>query len=220
MKALQDVLAKITAYPAVPDDALCSECHRVFRGHKDYLKILSDRGLENESHLATCYCEEHKAERERERRLELARRFMFAELPHSASGQQARLFTNFTPRAETQLAWDAAQKLASAGEADFHILTLVGGVGAGKTHLLEAIGRAVIELNGWVKYCFVPDLLNALRPGGAGKIEDYLKADFLLLDDVGAEKGTEWTTEQLMLVVDKFYREGKPMAVSNESSAD
>lgn len=228
---LNDIIERITARFTIPipDEAICSECNKIRRDYKDYGRILEERQIdEGVASRATCHCVESKAEAEKQARLELVRRLLWADLPHSSNEQTFRTFANFKfrkdqPRKKAKTVMDALEsaKALAAGTTSYHVLTISGKVGSGKSHLLEAIGREVIERNRWAKYCFVPDLLNALRPGNnTGGIEDYLKADVLLLDDVGAEKETAWTDEQLMVLVDHFYREGKTLAVATNVVPD
>lgn len=111
-------------------------------------------------------------------------------------------------------------------------LTLVGGPGRGKTHLLAAIANRLLaqpESNRWPVYCVVPRLLQRLRAaygdtgtgGSAGLRDDarhyldrLIESDVLLLDDIGAEHETSWGREQLYVLLDTRYRAHRPTAIA------
>lgn len=108
-------------------------------------------------------------------------------------------------------------------------LFLHGGVGTGKTHLAVATAYDAIcrypdkfskrpgfddydpGKNGY-RFSFIPvvDLLDAIRDSYSGKKNDIIhraKADELIvLDDIGAEKPTDWVEERLYALIDLRYR--------------
>lgn len=101
---------------------------------------------------------------------------------------------------------------ASAG----HGLYLVGGVGTGKTHLAAALtNRLVSEERIPTLFVTVPELLDEMRPGGSQEtatsiLERAKGADVLVLDDLGAEKPTEWVRERLFVLINHRYRAELP----------
>lgn len=124
-------------------------------------------------------------------------------------------FKFVTPEAEA--AWQACNDLAlDFGAWPTPMLTLAGGVGTGKSHLLQGIGRIAVESGITTKYIYVPDWLEELRAtfdsqGSFSFDETYAplrEATLLLLDDLGAERQTQFTRETLGRVVDYRYREG------------
>lgn len=111
-------------------------------------------------------------------------------------------------------------------------LILYGSTGTGKTHLAVATMRYVIEQYE-VPALFVtmPALLEAERQSydglidpGAASIAVAQKADLLLLDDLGAERASEWVQEKLFALVNHRYSAGLPtIATTNlnpEATAD
>lgn len=119
-------------------------------------------------------------------------------------------------------------------------LVLSGGAGSGKTHLAVAILRELVRLckildgpKAWCgddrKGCFVsvPELLAKIRatysdPNGdeEGLIDKYASVKYLVLDDLGAEKSTEWSISTLYLIIDRRYREMLPTIVTTNLTVD
>lgn len=85
-------------------------------------------------------------------------------------------------------------------------IVLAGAVGVGKSHLAAAIVNEQLDRGGKALFCAVPALMNDLRAAVKdGKQELLLKelstVPLLALDDLGAERGTEFALEQLFLIV-------------------
>jgi len=124
-------------------------------------------------------------------------------------GYQRMRFKYYHPQNDNQVraleymqAWDASQGS----------VTLAGLPGRGKTHLAIAASFKAQNEGNTVLAIKLIDLLNILRRSydkGSGQdveIVDALKlVDVLLLDDVGAEKGSEWVQEKLYEIVDSRY---------------
>lgn len=117
-------------------------------------------------------------------------------------------------------------------------LFLIGGVGSGKTHTAwnttaawclrtdtrpHGGGQAEEYLGGGrysptVVFTRATGLLDELRPGNDGtrqRVLDYQKARLLVIDDLGAEKPSEWTCEKLYEIVDERYAQRKPLLVTS-----
>lgn len=98
-------------------------------------------------------------------------------------------------------------------------LVLIGATGCGKSHLAYAIaGRALAD--GRQVYAHtVPAMLSMLRATfGEGNFDsvfhDLCEVGLLVMDDLGAERETEWAKEQLYALVDHRYRRRLPMVVT------
>ncbi len=123
-----------------------------------------------------------------------------------------------------QEAVTAALELCSAASVPW--LVLSGPVGCGKTHLAYAVANRMAA-QGWkVRLWVVADLLDEIRglfrqaetkkelvPQQAIAEMTY-DPDVLILDDLGAEKNTDWALEELFQIIDRRYREGKALMVT------
>lgn len=97
---------------------------------------------------------------------------------------------------------------------------LVGGVGVGKTHLLARTGWHLIhgqERRGQspVRYWNWPELLEAAKGtfdgNGTNPISRALEQPWLILDDLGAERPTDFALDALARVVEYRYRNELPL---------
>lgn len=111
----------------------------------------------------------------------------------------------------------AAALLGWAGDTRRPNLILTGAIGVGKTFAALAAVRADVEAGRTVRYWPTGRLMQELRPGAAftpDVLAGLLDADVLVLDDLGAEKASEWTTEQISIVVDDRYSNCLPIVVT------
>lgn len=111
---------------------------------------------------------------------------------------------------------DAHAQLAEwVARPDGRNLVLLGPTGTGKTH--AALG-AVREAHGrglYVAFLPVVELLDLLRPGGPeDALERLMHVDRLVLDDLGAEKASDWTAERLYALINRRWLEERPTVVT------
>lgn len=96
-------------------------------------------------------------------------------------------------------------------------IVVTGAVGTGKTFAVFAAVRPLVEAGVKVVYWSTGRLLQELRPGSSSTpdlLADLVRADVLILDDLGVEKVSEWTSEQLSIVVDDRYTNLRPIIVT------
>jgi DNA replication protein DnaC len=114
-------------------------------------------------------------------------------------------------------------------------LLLSGGVGTGKTTLLVALIRSLqerlIKQKRAVRLVTVPDFLRELRAGfepqrqALGEsysrmLDQYRTCGVLVFDDLGAERMTEWVSEQFYMLVNHRYRQRLPIFASSNWSRE
>ena len=151
------------------------------------------------------------------------KRMQWANLPEGLP----RTFESFQVRPGTEEGLSAARRFTEA-DCAYHILTLVGRYGSGKTHILEALARQMLKSGHYVRYEYVPVLLDDLRATYEEDAEVkfperwamYARAQVLLLDDLGAEKTTEWAAEKLTALVAERYRTGGRLVVATNLKFD
>lgn len=121
---------------------------------------------------------------------------------------------NATMRHALSVRWVAAYN-----EGRMVNLAIVGPVGVGKTWEAAAIVRALLLLDNRVpaQLVAVPEMLDKLRPNadGASDIGQFQCAPVLALDDLGAEKQTEWTDEQLYRLADFRHTRNLPTIITS-----
>lgn len=138
------------------------------------------------------------------------------------------VFDTFEVRQGAKEAFGAAKDFTegTSGNAG---LTLVGQVGNGKTHLLQAIGWAMLARLYKVKYVYVPDLLEKLRGTYEAEAQEsfahvwdsYDRADVLLLDDLkDTPVPTPWARGHMERLIDKRYRSGELYVVATNLTRD
>lgn len=95
-------------------------------------------------------------------------------------------------------------------------LIVFGPTGVGKSHAAVAAARHGFETMG-MRTRFVPsaEMVEQLKPGGPdGYLWDLVNVDRLIIDDLGSERTTDWTTEQLYLIVNRRWLEERPTIVT------
>lgn len=97
-------------------------------------------------------------------------------------------------------------------------LVLTGPVGAGKTYAACAACRSKVEAGNTLEFWPVVRLLDHLRPGRdeGDPYNQVVESDLLILDDLGAERASEWTAERLYAIVnDRWLTERTTIATTN-----
>lgn len=130
-------------------------------------------------------------------------------------------FENFIKRVGTQQAYDITKDYVenfNIYKRDGKGLLLSSIPGTGKTHLCGAITNKLLGNMTSVVFVVVPELLQKIRNtyGHGTETEAQImygltECDLLILDDVGAEKKSDWTTEKLFTVIDSRYRNNQPI---------
>jgi chromosomal replication initiator protein len=132
-------------------------------------------------------------------------------------------FENFVVGKANEVAFNAAQTLASAEKVAFNPLFLHGGTGRGKTHLLHAIGHEFHRRHPRAKIVymsaekFTVEFLAALRANDTFKFKQQLRsADLLMIDDVQFIAGKESTQEEFFHTMNEIISAGRRFVISSD----
>jgi chromosomal replication initiator protein len=113
------------------------------------------------------------------------------DLNHRSNVNPKHKFNNFVEGKSNQLGLAAARQVADNPGAAYNPLFLYGGTGLGKTHLLHAVGNAIVDgkPNAKVVYMhserFVQDMVKALQNNAIEEFKRYYRSvDALLIDDI------------------------------------
>ena len=137
-------------------------------------------------------------------------------------------FDNYIVGSSNELAHAAASAVTENLGKKYNPLFIYGGVGLGKTHLIQAIGNHVINSNPAkkVKYVtserFTSEVVSALRSGSLkpNDIDDFKKRwreiDLLIIDDIQFLAGKEKTQEEFFHTFNALYDAGKQIVLSSD----
>lgn len=94
-------------------------------------------------------------------------------------------------------------------------LVLFGPTGVGKTHAAIAACRPAADRGLVIDFVPAVEMFDRLRPGGPeDALDDLCDVDRLVIDDLGAERPTDWTAERLYLVVNRRWLDERPTIVT------
>ncbi|MBI4836857.1 MAG: chromosomal replication initiator protein DnaA [Candidatus Portnoybacteria bacterium] len=131
-------------------------------------------------------------------------------------------FDSFVVGSFNELAQAAAKAVVQNLGMLYNPLFIYGGVGLGKTHLLQAIGNEVTKQNKKkIKYTsaerFSSELIYSLKEGKIDKFkEEYRKNDLLIVDDVQFLTGKEKTQEEFFHTFNALYQKNKQVILSSD----
>ncbi|MEK7209598.1 MAG: chromosomal replication initiator protein DnaA [Patescibacteria group bacterium] len=130
---------------------------------------------------------------------------------------------SFIVGSSNQLANAAAVSVSKNMGTAYNPLFIYGGVGLGKTHLLQAIGNEVIKTNpkNKVRYMssekFLGDLINSIRNRTVEKFkEEYKKINLLIVDDIQFIAGKEKTQEEFFHIFNELYANNNQIVLSSD----
>lgn len=138
------------------------------------------------------------------------------------TGFKEKTFESFIVTPATQEAYELSRKVAKDAEA--RGLLLAGPPGVGKTHLAAAIVNARLAARRQALFCMVPEMLGDVRrlirdDDATCELMDLVKrAELLVLDDLGAERTTEWALEVVLIIVSARLAEDRQTVVTTNYS--
>ena len=144
----------------------------------------------------------------------------------SSSWLNPRLtFETYVVGSSNQLAHAAAQAVAKMPSRSYNPLYIYGGVGIGKTHLMHAIGRSLLDnypgLN--IVYTsserFMNEMIASIKLDRISLFHrHYRSADVLLIDDIHVIAGKERTQEEFFHTFNELYDHQKQIVISSDSA--
>jgi chromosomal replication initiator protein len=132
-------------------------------------------------------------------------------------------FDEFVPGSNSRMTYAACLAVADKPATVYNPLFIYGGVGLGKTHLMQAIGHHLIAANGGTKIhyssteMFMNELIWAIRQGKSHELRaKYRNVDILLIDDTQFLAGKESTQEEFFHTFNSLHGANKQVVVTSD----
>lgn len=131
-------------------------------------------------------------------------------------------FDNFIVGSNNDLAYTASQAAAANPGTKYNPIYLYGGVGLGKTHLMQAIGNEIIKNNADARVLyvstetFVNEFLDHIRFKKKGFSDKYRNVDVLIVDDMQFIANKEKTQEEFFHTFNFLHQNNKQIIISSD----
>lgn len=142
---------------------------------------------------------------------------------YSAPLNREYTFENYIVGPNNELAYAACQAVSKDPGKNYNPLFIYGGVGLGKTHLLQSVANAVLKQDPTkkIKYASSEKFTNELIEAISGKNTKgfknmYREIDILIIDDIQFLAGKEKTQEEFFHTFNTLYETGKQIVLSSD----
>jgi chromosomal replication initiator protein len=131
-------------------------------------------------------------------------------------------FDNFIVGSSNDLAYTASRAVASNPGVKYNPIYFYGGVGLGKTHLMQAIGNEIIKNDPKMRVVyissetFVKEFLDHVRFKKKGFSDKYRNVDVLIIDDMQFLAGKEKTQEEFFHTFNHLHQNNKQIIISSD----
>lgn len=131
-------------------------------------------------------------------------------------------FESFVVGDGSKLAFAAAQSVAKSPGGAYNPLFIYGGVGLGKTHLMQAIGHHILKQNPRKKIEYVSsekfttDFISSLNKQASGFKDKYRGVDVLMIDDMQFLAGKEQTQVEFFHTFNTLHQSGKQIIIASD----
>jgi len=133
------------------------------------------------------------------------------------------VFDNFVVGSGSELAFAAAQAVVKKPGEAYNPLFIYGGVGLGKTHLLQAIGNHILmnNPNYNIMYAsaekFSNDFISSVKDGNAKTFQNrYRNIDLLLIDDIQFISGKDRTQESFFHTFNELHQQNRQVIMTSD----
>ena len=130
-------------------------------------------------------------------------------------------FKSYVEGKSNQLAVAAARQVAENPGKSYNPLYIYGGVGLGKTHLMQAVGNAILQRNADAKVLyvssegFIMDMVRSLQHNTINEFKQrYRKLDALLIDDIQFFAGKDRTQEEFFHTFNALFDGGRQIIIT------
>ncbi len=133
---------------------------------------------------------------------------------------------SFVIGSSNELVYAAAMAVVKEVGKKYNPLFIYGGVGLGKTHLIQGLGNEILKTyNGKIKVKYVPserfinEVVSAMKNRRMEDIKDkYRNIDVLIIDDIQFIGGKEKTEEEFFHTFNALYENNKQIIISSDRS--